>query len=403
MSADRNAAGSAADSGAGQGDSPTGAPAPLRVLLAGGGTAGHVNPLLALADELAARPGGAEILVLGTAEGLESRLVPQRGYPLSIIPRVPFPRRPNAAALRFPRDYRRATALTGQAIEAARAEVVVGFGGYVSPPAYRAAREAGIPVVIHEQNVRAGLANRLGARHAAAVALTFAETALTARQGQTVHTGLPLRPDIAALASLDASERAARRVEAAARLGLDPERPVLLVTGGSLGAQRINEAMAQAAGAVTAAGVQVLHSAGRGKVETVAAAAEAAGADYHLVEYLDDMASAYAVANLVLGRAGAGTVCEQAALGLPGVYVPLPIGNGEQRLNVAGVESAGGAVVVPDTEMTGQRVREAVLPLLLDAARLEAMAGAARSVGIVDGARRLGDLVTAAVRRPSSS
>lgn len=376
---------------------------PSSVLLAGGGSAGHVSPLLALADALVRRDPDVRITALGTATGLEARLVPARGYPLRPIDKVAFPRRVSRAALGLPGALWGAVSAADAILRDTGAQVVVGFGGYVSPPAYRAAREAGIPVVIHEQNVRAGLANRLGARHAAAVALTFAETALTARQGQTVHTGLPLRPDIAALASLDASERAARRVEAAARLGLDPERPVLLVTGGSLGAQRINEAMAQAAGAVTAAGVQVLHSAGRGKVETVAAAAEAAGADYHLVEYLDDMASAYAVANLVLGRAGAGTVCEQAALGLPGVYVPLPIGNGEQRLNVAGVESAGGAVVVPDTEMTGQRVREAVLPLLLDAARLEAMAGAARSVGIVDGARRLGDLVTAAVRRPSSS
>lgn len=374
---------------------------PLRVLLAGGGTAGHVNPLLALADELTARPGGAEVLVLGTAEGLESRLVPQRGYELAIIPRVPFPRRPDAAALRFPRDYRRATAQAREAIARVGADVVVGFGGYVSPPAYRAAREAGVPVVIHEQNVRPGLANRLGARHAAAVALTFSETALAARRGETVRTGLPLRPDLAGLACSDPAERALVRREAAGLLGLDPDRPVLLVTGGSLGAQRINEAMADAASDLTAAGVQVLHSAGKGKVGAVAAAAAAAGPDYHLVEYLDDMASAYAVADLVLGRSGAGTVCEQAALGLPGVYVPLAFGNGEQRLNVAGLEAAGGALVVPDSELTGQRVREVVLPLLLDAETLASMAQAARGVGVIDGASRLGDLVTAAASRRS--
>jgi len=364
------------------------------VLLAGGGTAGHVNPLLALADELTARPGGADVLVLGTAEGLESRLVPQRGYELAVIPRVPFPRRPNAAALRFPRDYRRATALARRELARLDADVVVGFGGYVSPPAYRAARSAGVPVVIHEQNVRPGLANRQGARRAAAVALTFAETALAARRGVTVHTGLPLRPDIAELASLDAAGRAARRVEAATRLGLDPDRPVLLVTGGSLGAQRINEAMADAASDLTAAGVQVLHSAGRGKAAGVADAAAAAGPGYHLVEYLDDMASAYAVADLVLGRSGAGTVCEQAALGLPGVYVPLAFGNGEQRLNVAGLEAAGGARVVADADLTGDRVRDVVLPLLLDPAGLAAMASSARGVGVVDGASRLADLVT---------
>lgn len=368
----------------------------VRLLLAGGGTAGHVNPLLALADAVrdsAVGANGAEILVLGTAEGLESRLVPERGYELATIPRVPFPRRPDPAAARFPRDFARAVAQAERAIDAVGADVVVGFGGYVATPAYRAAARRGVPVVIHEQNVRAGLANRLGARTAAAVALTFAETRLRARRGETTHVGLPMRADVSALARRPDAGRQAAHDAAAARLGLDPTRPVLLVTGGSLGAQRINLAMAGAATDLTAAGVQVLHAAGRGKVDSVAAAAAAAGEDYHLVEYLDDMASAYAAASLVLGRSGAGTVCEQAAVGLPGVYVPLPIGNGEQRLNVRALEEAGGAVVVEDAAMTPDAVRAIVLPLLLDAERRGRMAAAARAHGVADGAERLRDLV----------
>lgn len=373
----------------------------LRLLLAGGGTAGHVNPLLALADELTARPGGATVLVLGTAEGLESRLVPERGYELVTIPRVPFPRRPNGAALRFPRDYRRAVAQAERAITTLGADVVVGFGGYVATPAYRAAARAGVPVVIHEQNLRPGLANRVGARRAVAVGLTFADTPLHASHGETVHTGLPLRPDLARLATASPGERAKARAAGAATFGLDPDRPVLLVTGGSLGALHINQAMAGAAGDLTGAGVQVLHAAGRGKTDLVAGAAEAAGRDYHLVEYLDDMAAAYAVADLVVGRSGAGTVCEQAALGLPGVYVPLPHGNGEQRLNVAALERAGGAVVIDDAAFTPSAVRDLVLPLLADEPRRTAMAAAARGEGIADGAARLAALVTAAAgRRP---
>ncbi|TGO05860.1 UDP-N-acetylglucosamine--N-acetylmuramyl-(pentapeptide) pyrophosphoryl-undecaprenol N-acetylglucosamine transferase [Serinibacter arcticus] len=382
---------------------------PLRLLLAGGGTAGHVNPLLALADELRARDPRVEILVLGTAEGLEQRLVPERGYELATIPRVPFPRRPDAAALRFPRAFARAVDLTADAIRrvggGAGADVVVGFGGYVATPAYRAAARLGVPVVIHEQNVRAGLANRLGARSAAAVAVTFAETTLTARRGRTLHTGLPLRPALATLAArrADPVQAAEARREAAPQLGLDPERPVLLVTGGSLGAQRINEALAGAASDLTGAGVQVLHAAGRGKDDAVRPAAEAAGADYHLVPYLDRIELAYACADLVVGRSGAGTVGEQAALGLPGVYVPLPIGNGEQRLNVRGVERAGGALVVDDADLTPAWLREHVLPLLTDAPRLAAMAAAARSTGIQDGAARLADLVVGSAPAAAAS
>ncbi|GMA31718.1 UDP-N-acetylglucosamine--N-acetylmuramyl-(pentapeptide) pyrophosphoryl-undecaprenol N-acetylglucosamine transferase [Litorihabitans aurantiacus] len=378
---------------------------PLRVLLAGGGTAGHVNPLLALADELRSRDAATEIVVLGTAEGLEQRLVPQRGYELATIPRVPFPRRPDAAALRFPRAFTRAVGLTGEAIARVDADVVVGFGGYVATPAYRAAARAGLPVVIHEQNVRAGLANRLGARRAAVVALTFAETSLTARRGRTVHTGLPLRPALADLARrrVDAQQSAAARREAAARLGLDADRPVLLVTGGSLGAQRINEALAGTAADLTKAGVQVLHAAGRGKDDAVRPAAEAAGSDYHLVPYLDAIEDAYACADLVVGRSGAGTVGEQAALGLPGVYVPLPIGNGEQRLNVRGLERAGGALVVDDAALTPAWLREHVLPLVADTDRLAAMGAAARTTGIADGAARLADLVRDAAGRATTT
>lgn len=370
----------------------------LRALLAGGGTAGHVNPLLALAEELTSRDGDVELLVLGTADGLESRLVPERGYRLETIERVPFPRRPNGEALRFPRDFRRAVASSTNLITGHGIDVVVGFGGYVSTPAYRAANRVGVPVVIHEQNMRPGLANRYGARRAAAVALTFSETPLRARTGVTEHTGLPLRPDLAGLAAADDAQRRQRRIEAGAALGLDADRPVLLVTGGSLGAQQINLAMAGAASDLTGAGIQVLHAAGRGKVDTVAGAAKVAGVDYHLVEYLDDMAGAYALADLVVGRSGAGTVCEQAALGLPGVYVPLPHGNGEQRLNVRSLEEAGGAVVIDDAHFTPAAVRDRVIPLIGDSDRLAAMARVARSQGIVDGAARLAALVTAAAR-----
>ncbi len=362
--------------------------AELRALLAGGGTAGHVNPLLATAAELAARPGGADLTVLGTAEGLEARLVPAAGLPLRIVPRVPLPRRPSPDLLRLPGRLSGAVRAAREAITASGAQVVVGFGGYVSTPAYLAARRLGVPVVIHEQNARPGLANRLGARWARHVAVTFPGTPLP----RAVLTGLPLREPIARLVAERASDTAGRRRAGAAALGLDPERTTLLVTGGSLGAQRVNTAVSTGAAPLVEAGVQVLHLTGQGKDEPVRAAV--AGLEgYHVRPYLDDMASAYAAADLVLARAGAGTVSELAALGVPAVYVPLPIGNGEQRRNAAGVVAAGGGVVVADADLTTDYVAGPLLELLADRDRLATMGRAAAAAGIRDGAARLADLV----------
>ncbi|WP_225754162.1 undecaprenyldiphospho-muramoylpentapeptide beta-N-acetylglucosaminyltransferase [Actinotalea sp. Marseille-Q4924] len=372
------------------------------VLLAGGGTAGHVNPLLAVADELRLRDPGTAITVLGTAEGLEAELVPAHGYELVPVPRVPLPRRPTPDWFRLPGRLRDAVDAADAAIEASEAQVVVGFGGYVATPAYLAARRRRVPVVVHEQNARPGLANRLGARWAAAVAVTFPGTPLRGAQ----VTGLPLRPDILALAVARAEDAAGERRRAAAELGLDADLPTLLVTGGSLGAQSLNAAVAGAATDLLRAGVQVLHLTGKGKAEPVrAAVAQAArggliaqAGRYQAREYLTRMQLALAVADLVVARAGAGTVSELAALGIPAVYVPLPIGNGEQRLNARPVVDAGGGLLVADADMTPERVRDEVLPLLTDPDRLDAMADAAASVGVVDAAARVADLVEEAAR-----
>lgn len=367
---------------------------PGSVLLAGGGTAGHVNPLLAVADALRAARPGIRITVLGTREGLESDLVPAYGLPLAIVPRVPLPRRPSGALLHLPARLRAAVGAATSALEDAGAQVVVGFGGYVSTPAYLAARHRGLPVVVHEQNARPGLANRLGARWARAVAVTFPGTVLPHAQ----VTGLPLRPAVSALLDERATDPAAVRRRAADELGLDPDLPTLLVTGGSLGALSINRAVSAAASDLLGSGVQVLHLTGRGKAEPVRRATEdLPGAErYHVLEYLSRMELALAVADLVVGRAGAGTVCELAALGIPAVYVPLPVGNGEQRLNAASVVAAGGGLLVEDTALDASWLRAHVLPLLIGPGAVrqrEQMAHAAASVGVRDAAQRVAQLV----------
>ncbi|WP_022890122.1 undecaprenyldiphospho-muramoylpentapeptide beta-N-acetylglucosaminyltransferase [Agromyces italicus] len=350
-------------------------------LLAGGGTAGHVNPLLAVADRLRERDADAEVLVLGTAEGLEARLVPARGYELLTIAKVPFPRRPNRAALAFPSRFRGSIGDVTRIISERGVDTVVGFGGYVSTPAYLAARRAGIPVVIHEANAKPGMANRLGARWAAAVGVAFEGTPLPRAE----VVGMPLRREIETL------DRALLRAEAAEFFGLDPERPVLLATGGSLGARRINRTMVDSARAITGAGWQVLHITGaKSEVD------DPGIADYRMIEYADRMDLALAVADLAVSRAGAATVSELAALGLPAVYVPYPVGNGEQRFNAAGVVEAGGGLLVDDAAFIPEWVDAELVPLLADADRVAAMAEAAATAGVRDGTARMVALIDAA-------
>lgn len=351
-------------------------------LLAGGGTAGHVNPLLAVADRLRERDPSAEVLVLGTAEGLEARLVPARGYELLTIAKVPFPRRPNRAAAAFPARFRRSIDDVGRIIAERGVDVVVGFGGYVSTPAYLAARRAGVPVAIHEANARPGLANRLGARSAKAVGIAFEGTPL--RGARLV--GMPLRREIETL------DRAALRADAAAFFELDPSRPVLLATGGSLGARRINRTMVDSAAAIIDSGWQVLHITGANSE-----VADPGISGYRMVAYADRMDLALAIADFAVSRAGAATVSELAALGIPAVYVPYPVGNGEQRFNAAGVVEAGGGVLVDDAEFVPDWVEAQLLPLLRDRARVASMAAAASSAGLRDGTDRMVALVDLAL------
>ena len=357
---------------------------PTRILLAGGGTAGHVSPLLALADCLRRRDPDVEIRALGTVEGLESRLVPERGYPFSTVPKVPLPRKPSGDLVRLPVNLRRAVAAATQAIEEVDAQVVVGFGGYVSTPAYLAARRLGVPIVIHEQNARAGIANKLGARFTQHVAVTFPRTRLPG--GEVI--GMPLRPEITAL------DRTSEQAAARDHFGLRQDLPVLLVTGGSLGAKRLNDAFEASVATVRDAGVQVLHATGAGKDFVATGGDESV--PYVVLPYVDRMDLAYAAADAVVCRAGANTVCELTAVGLPGVYVPLPIGNGEQRLNAADVVDAGGGLLVEDAEVDPAWVADSAVPLLRDAERLQAMSAAAASVGHRHADETLADLVTTA-------
>ena len=352
-------------------------------LLAGGGTAGHVNPLLAVADRLRQNDPAATILVLGTTEGLEARLVPARGYELLTIAKLPFPRRPGAALLRFPGALRRTVGRVRRMIDDRDVDVVVGFGGYASAPAYLAARAEHVPLVIHEANAKPGFANRLGARLTRYVGVLFASTPLTHAE----VVGMPLRAEIERL------DRPSARTEAYRAFGLDSAKPVLLVTGGSTGARSLNRTIASSVALILGAGWQVLHIAGE-KSEVV----DPGLPGYVLLRYCDRMELAIAVADLAVSRAGSATVSEFTAVGVPAVYVPYPVGNGEQRFNAADVVAAGGAILTLDADFTPAWVASRLVPLLQDRAAIAEMAARAGSVGVTDGTDRMVALITRAVR-----
>ncbi len=355
----------------------------LSVVLAGGGTAGHISPLLAIAGALREARPGIRLLAVGTPAGMETRLVPAAGLELATISRVPFPRRPTLDLLRLPGRLAGAVKQAGAVLDGAEADVLVGVGGYVCTPMYLAARRRGIPIVVHEANTRPGLANRVGALLGARVAVAFAGTRLRGAR----HVGMPMRPEISGL------DRSTAQAAARAALGFDPQGPILIVTGGSSGAQSINRTLAASVDALAAAGIQTLHITGRDKTVHDAGGRPLAAAGYRQVEYVDGMESVYAAADLLLARAGAATVCEVAAVGVPAVFVPLPIGNGEQALNAAGLVEAGGALLVDDSGFTADWVRENIIPLLLDRDRLATMAGNAEELGIRNADQRMADLV----------
>ncbi|MGO1319034.1 MAG: undecaprenyldiphospho-muramoylpentapeptide beta-N-acetylglucosaminyltransferase [Galactobacter sp.] len=360
----------------------------VSIVMAGGGTAGHVSPLLAMADAIRDLEPGARITVVGTSSGLETRLVPAAGYPLELVERAPAPRRPDLDALRFPARWLKAKRQARDILARAAADVVVGVGGYVCTPVYNAAQKANVPVVVHEANVRAGLANKVGAKHAAVVGAAFDGTGLPGAR----IVGMPMR---SAIASLD---RAAGRAGARERFGLDQQKPTLVVTGGSSGAASVNRALQGAITAITAAGIQVLHITGHGKQVLGEEGKPLTVPGYLQVEYVDGMEDAYAAADLLLCRSGAGTVCEIAAVGLPSILVPLPFGNGEQKLNGAPLADAGGAVMVEDKDLTPDWLARTVLAILGDTQRLEEMSRAAAAFGRPHAAQDMAQLILDAAR-----
>ncbi|GAA1275469.1 UDP-N-acetylglucosamine--N-acetylmuramyl-(pentapeptide) pyrophosphoryl-undecaprenol N-acetylglucosamine transferase [Planotetraspora silvatica] len=344
----------------------------MRVVLAGGGTAGHIEPALALADALRQQDPAIGITCLGTERGLETRLVPARGYELELVPAVPLPRSITPKLLAVPGRLAGAINTAAGILDRVKADVLVGFGGYVATPAYLAARRRGVPMVVHEANPRPGLANRLGARMTDHVFTGHPDASLPNAE----YIGIPLRREVATMDRLSLGDKAR------SYFGLESDRPTLLVFGGSQGARSVNQAALEAAPYLRRAGIQVLHVIGpKNAVEVEPPPGDP---QYVILPYVDRMDYAYAAADLALCRSGAMTCAELTAVGLPAAYVPLPHGNGEQRLNAEPIVAGGGGIMIDDAQLSARWIVETLLPILNDPERVMTMSEAASRLGRKD-------------------
>jgi UDP-N-acetylglucosamine--N-acetylmuramyl-(pentapeptide) pyrophosphoryl-undecaprenol N-acetylglucosamine transferase len=345
----------------------------MHVVIAGGGTGGHLYPGLALADALGSR--GVSVTFVGTAGGIEARVVPAAGYPLRLLPGRQL-RGGGAGRAVIGLVTAAGAALRGIGLLGAlRPSLVVGVGGYASVAVVLAAAARGIPTVLLEQNAVPGAANRFLARLAHRVCVGFAESGDLFPPGRALYTGNPVRADIL-------RPRPSR------------DRPGLLVFGGSAGAHRLNEATLEALQALGRMGrdLGVTHQTGVADLDTIRARYAAIGLPARVEPFIADMGSAYAAADVVVARAGAMTCAEVTAVGLPAILVPYPhAADDHQRRNAEILVRAGAAEMILDVELTGKRLAASLGALLADAGRRARMAERARALGRPDAAQRVAE------------
>lgn len=324
----------------------------MKIVIAGGGTAGHVLPALAVANEIKNRINHAEIVFIGSKGGADEKLIPAENYLLKYLPKADFPRKINLSALAFIPRF--STALIKSVLLLRGANVAIGFGGYVATPVYIAARILNIPVALHEANSIPGLANRVGRKWAKVVAVF---NPIKGWEKQHV-VGFPMRGSITESAKLSGQKLVLAKGEARKELGLPSEGRVLLVMGGSLGSQQINNAVIEIVSALNQANIYVLHLVGTGKSTTTE---RFDSANYRQIAYLVNMESAYLAADFVISRAGAGTCAEIEAMGLPAIFIPLSIGNGEQIVNAEKFLNHGSARILLNNNLTSEKLLSIVL------------------------------------------
>lgn len=334
----------------------------MKFVLAAGGSAGHVYPAINTARAILELDPTSEVIIMGTDRGLDTELVPPTGLTLELLPSAPFPRKLNSQAIAFTPNFLKSIHLARKYMKENKTDVVIGFGGYASAPAYLAARSLGLCVIVHEANSTAGLANKLGSKITANVATMFDGVISDARV-----IGMPLSEDIVNL------DRYKQRSAAREFFNLPTTGPVLLVFGGSQGAQSINSACVAALPDLLAAGVSVLHSVGSANFSPGEEITHSSGACYIPVPFINRMDLAYSAADLVIARAGAMTVAEISTVGIPAIFVPLPIGNGEQKRNAQKLIDTGAARAFENSGFNSGVIVDEILPLVLNTLDLHRM------------------------------
>lgn len=375
----------------------------MRVLIAAGGTGGHIYPGITVAQTLLARDPKVDVLFVGRANGLEAEIVPRLGFPFETVPAAYLQRKLSLSVLKTGWTSIRGLKQSLAIIKRFRPDVALGTGGYVSGPVIAAAKLSNVPTVIQEADAFPGLTSRLLGRFVDIVALGTEQAAPHFSGAKRVEiTGNPIRTEIV--------ERS--REEGYKALRLDPKRKTVLLFGGSQGGATLNRAMQEAARSLLETGVQIVWQTGSAAFREAVKAMEAGlprksvqrsvdtngspirFGHLHMLPFIDDMASAYAAADVVVCRAGAITLAELTARGLPAILIPYPhAAQNHQMVNARVVEQAGGARVIEDEQLTAETLLAVLKPLMADSDSLKQMAAASRSLGRPDAAARIADLI----------
>ncbi len=347
----------------------------MRVIVTGGGTGGHIYPALAIAQGIVAQGTEHKILYVGTRESMEAHLVPEHGFDFAAVSGQGLPRKLNAETFKVIGKSFKALWETKKILKDFHPDLIVGTGGYVSGPVVLTGAMAGIPTILHEQNALPGITNRTLSHLVRRVLLTFPESkAHFGNKKKLMVVGLPVRSEIGRVS----------REEGAKHFGLRPDRPTILVTGGSRGARTLNKAMVSVLQALAdRPEVQVIWATGKVTYEETLDALKAGSVSFErpnwrIMEYLSDMPEAYACADLFVGRAGAATLAELAVAGKPGILIPYPFAaENHQEYNARAVVKAGAARMILDKDLTGDKLRQEVESLLTNGAELGKMSEAA--------------------------
>lgn len=352
----------------------------MRAIITGGGTGGHIYPALAIAEGIKTKYQGAEILYVGTDRGLEADIVPKAGYPFKKISvSSGFQRKLSLKNIKVLWQAGQGIFEARRIVREFKPDIVIGTGGYVCGPVVMAAVMQKIPTLIHEQNAMPGVTNKILSRYVSQVAVTFEDSiARFSNQTRVKLTGLPVRPEIFTVDKKDAYRE----------LGINSDRPVILVFGGSRGARNINMSMVEVVKELQHSDVQILHATGKIGYQEYIEALQREGipldnvGNITIIPYLYNMQDALAVADLVICRAGAATLAELTALGLPSVLIPYPYAaENHQQFNAQALVDRGAAIMILDKELTGQRLVGQIRELLATPDRLTTMAKNSSQMG----------------------